>query len=177
MTKTIPFPSCMPVCKIGFYFYIRLITWNLFFNILKTQIGNRSKITYVVEFKPEKEIRLHIWSPTLRHDRIRDRHTLWHKPWAGWESYWGENRSRKGREISEEGYFGYFAGPWHAWQLLTGPPAMPVSCVQGLDFPRSVTSRFGNRRWRMRAHGFSGQVGLPTDARYLVPHLCHSPSM
>ena len=32
---------------------------------------------------------------------------------------------------------------------MTGLPAMPVPCVQGLDIPRSVTPRFGNRRCRI----------------------------
>jgi len=43
---------------------------------------------------------------------------------------------------------------------MTGSPAMPVPRVQGLGFPRSVTSPFWKPPLAHALGGFSGQAGL-----------------
>jgi len=56
------------------------------------------------------------------------------------------------------------------------PPAIPVPRVQGLDFPRSVTPRFGNRASGALRDDLVGKWARPTDARFSAPRSCAAPS-
>ena len=52
---------------------------------------------------------------------------------------------------------------------MTGLPAMLVPCVQGLGFPRSVTSRFGNRHLCMPWQTVQSLVLDLSDPKSLGP--------
>jgi hypothetical protein len=93
-----------------------------------------------------------------------------------WALRRGKTAGGKGRETSREGVFRGRHGPWHVWQPLTGPPAMPVTCVQGwlpkICHPPVLETAAGACAW---VH-LVGKWACPTDAHFLVPRLCHAPS-
>jgi hypothetical protein len=70
----------------------------------------------------------------------------------------GENCSRKGHESSMMG-----AGS------ASRASAIPVPRVQGLDFPRFVTSHFGDRAGVCAGCDLAGKWARPTNARFSAP--------
>jgi hypothetical protein len=132
-------------------------------------------ITYLERFKPEKEICWHIWSPALRHDRIRISHAVWHAPCRHWEqAFWEGGKPLEERSRNLRG--GVLRGrhrPWHDMTAFDRPAGDARGLLTSQDLSPPVLETAAGACAQVH---LVGEWACLTDAHFLVPRSCHAPS-